>query len=119
MFPLLGATHRLLLLHMDKRFIWNNETKKRINELEIGYNITPGLHINEAFRYRVEKCMNTTYGELTQPFIKATLSKNNTSVLSLITFNVTTAENPKKIKVLRCVIYAIIKGYVCIDFLDS
>ena len=75
MFPLLGATHRLLLLHMDKRFIWNNETKKRINELEIGYNITPGLHINEAFRYRVEKCMNTTYGELTQPFIKATLSK--------------------------------------------
>ena len=61
-------------------------SKKRINELEIGYNINPGFHINKAFRYQVEKCMNTTYGELTQPFIKATLSKNNTSVLTLIMF---------------------------------
>ena len=30
--------------------------------------------------------MYTTFGEITQPFIKSTLEKNNTSVLALIMF---------------------------------
>ena len=41
----------------------------------------PGLNVNRAFRAKVEKCMYTTFGEITQPFIKATLAKNNTSLL--------------------------------------
>ena len=40
--------------------------------------------------------MYTTFGEITQPFIKATLSKNNTSVLALIMFYETRADNPGK-----------------------
>ena len=60
--------------------------------------------------------MNTTCGELTQPFIKSTLSKNNTRVLALIIFHETRAENHEKdFRVLSCVIYTIIKNYVCID----
>ena len=62
--------------------------------------------------------MYTTFGEITQPFIKSTLSKNNTSVLALIMIYETRADNPKKyFRVLSCVIYTIIKNYVCIDYL--
>ena len=96
MLSLLGANYRLPLFHMAKRFIWLNETKKRINEFTIGYMINPGLNVNKAFREQVEKCMYTTFGEITQPFIKATLSKNNTSVLALIMFYETRADNPGK-----------------------
>ena len=53
--------------------------------------------------------MNTTIGEITQPFIKATLSNCYE----------TRAENPKiAYGVLRCVIYTIIKNYVCIEYID-
>ena len=72
---LLGIDHCLPLLHMAKRFIWIEETGKRINDLDIGYMINPSFHVNKAFRDQVEKSMNTTFGELTQPFTKATLSK--------------------------------------------
>ena len=62
--------------------------------------------------------MYATFGEITQPFIKATLTKKNTSVLSLIIFYETRADNPKKyFIVLVCVIYTIIKNYVYIDYL--
>ena len=47
---LLGANHRLPLLHMDKRFIWLNETKQRINKFTIGYMINPGLNVNKDFK---------------------------------------------------------------------
>ena len=40
--------------------------------------------------------MYTTFGEITQPLIKAKLLKNNTSVLSLIIFYWERADNPKK-----------------------
>ena len=103
---------------MDKRFICLVETGEIINDFEIGYMINPSFHVNEAFRYQVEKCMNTTFGKFTQPFIKATLSKNNTSMLSLIMFHETRGGNSKKyFSVLSCVIYTIIKNYVCIDYL--
>ena len=31
--------------------------------------INPGLNVNKASREQVEKCMFTTFGEITQPFI--------------------------------------------------
>ena len=73
MFPLLGANHRLLLLNMKKRFIWIKETGERIDEFDFGYIINPNLHVNKSFIDQVEKCMNTTFGALTQNFIKTTL----------------------------------------------
>ena len=44
-----------------------------MNKFEIGYMINPDFHVNTAFRYQVEKCMVTTFGALTQPFIKTKL----------------------------------------------
>ena len=73
--PFLEANNCLLLLYMAKIFIWLEETGERMSEFEIGYMINPSLHVNKAFRYQVEKCQKTTFGALTQPFIKTTLSK--------------------------------------------
>ena len=82
--------------------------------------INPGLNVNKAFREKVEKHMYTTFGQITQAFIKATLSKNYTSVLSLIIFYGTRAENSKKyFRAFSCVIDTMIKNYVCIDYLVS
>ena len=62
--------------------------------------------------------MFTTFGENTQPFIKATLQNNIASALALILFYETRADSPKKdIRFLSCGIYTIIKNYVCIDYL--
>ena len=55
---------------MDKRFILLEETGELINEFELGYMIKSSLRAITAFREKVGKCMNTTFGELTQPFIK-------------------------------------------------
>ena len=46
---LLGANHRLPLFNMDKRFIWLNEIKQRINEFTVGYMINTGLNVNKYF----------------------------------------------------------------------
>ena len=62
--------------------------------------------------------MNNTFSEITQPFIKTTLSKNNTSVLALIIVYETRGGNPKKyFRVLICFVYSIIKNCVCFDYL--
>ena len=62
--------------------------------------------------------MYTTFGEITQPFIEVKLEKNNTSVLALIFFYETTADNTKKaFRVFSCGIYTIIENYVCINYL--
>ena len=58
--------------------------------------INQGLNVNKNFKEQVGKCMNTTIGEITQPFIKATFAKKNTSVLALIMFYETRGDNPKK-----------------------
>ena len=59
-----------------------------------------------------------TFGEITQPFIKNTLSKKNTRVLALIMFYETIGDNPKKyFRLLSCVIYTIIKNYVFIYYI--
>ena len=73
MLSLLGANHRLPLFHMDKSFIWVNETRQRINEFTIGYMINTNLNIKKAFREQVDKCMKTTFGPIIQPHIRATL----------------------------------------------
>ena len=74
--------------------------------------INPGLNVNKDSRETVEKCMYTTFSEITKTFIKATSAENNASVLAL------RADNTKKyFRVSSCVIYTIIKNYVCIDYL--
>ena len=65
MLSLLGANHRLPLLHMAKRFIWLEEIKERINEFSIGYMMSSKLNINKPFREQVHKCMNNTFGKKT------------------------------------------------------
>ena len=72
MLPLLGGNHRLPLLHMAKRFIWINEENKCNNEFTVGYMINPGLNAKKNSREQGKKCMFTTFGEITQPFIKPT-----------------------------------------------
>ena len=84
MLSLLGENHRLPLFHTNKRFIWLNEKKKRINEFTIGYMNNLGLYVNNAFREQVEKCMHTTFVEITQPFIKATLAKREYKCVGII-----------------------------------
>ena len=60
--------------------------------------------------------MFTTFGAITQPFIKIHIVKNKTRLLASILFYETRAKNIAY-RVLSCVIYTIIKNYVCIDYL--
>ena len=90
--------------------------QKLIKEFKIRYIINPNSNINRAFREQVEKCMKTTFGAITQPFIRATLLKNKTRMLALLMFYETRAENISY-RVLSCIIYTIIKNCVCIDYL--
>ena len=53
MLSLLEVNPRLPSFHMDKRFIWINETKKRINVFTIGYMINLGLNFNKASKEQV------------------------------------------------------------------
>ena len=78
--------------------------------------INSGLDVNKSFREKVEKYMNTKFFAITKPFIKATLLKKKGKFLSLVMFYDTRAENIAY-RVLSCVIYKIIKNYVCIDYL--
>ena len=109
MLSLLGENHRLSLFYMDIRSIWINKTKQRINKFRIGYIINKKLNIKKAFREQVSKCIKTTFDAITQPFIRATFSKNKTRVLALLMFYETRAKNISN-KLLSCVIYTIIKN---------
>ena len=61
--------------------------------------------------------METIFGAITQSHIRNILSKNITRVLALLMFY-KTRNNPEKVsKVLSCVIYTIIRNYVCNDYL--
>ena len=57
MLSLLGVNHPLPLFHMAKRFIWINETKKRINYFTIGYMINPCFNVYKDFREQVKTFM--------------------------------------------------------------
>ena len=63
---LLVNNHRLPLSHIDKSYIWLEETNKRINELSIGYMMNPNLSINKSFKEKVKIFMKTTLGAITQ-----------------------------------------------------
>ena len=81
--------------------------------------INPTLNNNKEFKYQVTKCMRNTFGAITQPHISKSLAKNNTRVLALLMFY-ETINNPHKVfKLLSCVIYTIIRNYLCIGYLDS
>ena len=76
------------------------------------------MNDNKPFIEQVEKYTFTTFGEITQLFIEAAFKKNP-SVLSLTMFYEIIVDNPKKaFRVLSCVIYIIIKHYLCIDYLS-
>ena len=47
---LLRNNHRLPLSHMDRSYIWIEETNHRINEFSIGYMMNPNLSTNKVFR---------------------------------------------------------------------
>ena len=80
--------------------------------------IHPNLNINKSFIEQVDKCMNNTLFPIAQPHIRATLAKNKTRLLALLMFYYKRASNPNKsFRVLGCVIYTMIKNYVCIDYL--
>ena len=81
--------------------------QKRINEFKISYMINPNFNINKPFREKVEKCMKTTFGIITQPFIRSILQKKKTRVLALLMFYETRPENIAY-RVLSCIIYNII-----------
>ena len=61
--------------------------------------------------------MKTTFGAITQPFIRVTLLKYKTRVLALLIFYETRAENIAY-RVLSCVIYTIINNYFCTDYIS-
>ena len=81
--------------------------------------VNPTLRVNKAFKEQVEKCMNDTFGTLAQTFIRNTIKKKNTCVLTLVMFCETRHKNATKyFRVLSCVIYTIIENYLCIYYLD-
>ena len=59
--------------------------------------------------------MKTTYGAITQPFIRATMLKKARVLASLIFYE--TRAKKFSYGVLSCVIYKRIKTYFCIDYL--
>ena len=61
--------------------------------------------------------MNTTFGPITNPHIRATSEKKKTRVLELLIFYETRKNTKKYFKVLSCVIYTIICKYICINYL--
>ena len=60
--------------------------KERIIEFSIGYMINPTLNIKKPFKWKVTKCMKTTFGAITQPNSSKILAKNTTRVLALLMF---------------------------------
>ena len=63
--------------------------------------------------------MKTIFVAITQPHTDKRLEKKNTRVLALLIFY-ETRKNPEKFfEVLSCVIYEIIRNYICIDYLAS
>ena len=112
--------HRLPLSNMAKSYIWLEEKNQRINEFSIGYMMNPNLSMNKAFKEQVKLCMKNTFSTSTMTHISKILLKPNTRVLALVML----FDNGKKFakrmfRVLSCVIYIIIRNYVCIYYLGS
>ena len=82
----LRTNHCLPLSHMDKSYIWPEETNQRINEFSIGYMMNPNLYKNKVFREQVRVCLKTTFGTSTNTHIGKKSLKDNTRVLALVMF---------------------------------
>ena len=79
----------------------------------------PTLSFNKAFKQKATKFTKTTFCAIPQTYISKILSKHITEVLALLILY-KTAKNPKRVfKLLSCVIFTIIRNYVCIDYLAS
>ena len=71
---------------MSKRYIWLEETNKRINEFSIGYIMSPNLNMNKVFRYQVNVCMKTTLSTSTMTPISKMFLKPSIIVIALVMF---------------------------------
>ena len=60
------------------------------------YMINSTFHVNKFFTEKLEKCMNDTFGTITQTFIKNNMEKNNNRVLELVIFYETRHKNVTK-----------------------
>ena len=83
---LLGTNRRFPLSHMDRSYIWIEETNQRINEFPIGCMMNPNFSTNKVFREQVKLCMKTTFSTSTMTHIRKILLKPNTRVLLLVMF---------------------------------
>ena len=81
---LLGTNNSMSLSHMDRSYIWLEETNQRINEFSIGYTMNPNLHKNKVFREQVKLCPKNTLGTSTNTHIVKIILKDNTRVLALV-----------------------------------
>ena len=91
---LLETNHSLPLSHMDKGYIWIEETNQRFHEFSIGYTMNPDSNMNKLFREQVKVCMKTTFLKSAMTHINKILLKPNTRMLALVMF----FENRKKCK---------------------
>ena len=71
---------------MARSFLYPNKTNEHINDFEIGYMTNAPFHINKDFKDQVEKYVNNTFGNVTEPFIQNVTTKNDTRNLSLLMF---------------------------------
>ena len=82
--------------------------------------MNPNLYRNKSFKEKVKACFRNTFGPDTNSHINTILTKKNTRVFALVIFYEHVNINSKKMfKVLSCVIYKIMKKYVCIDYLGT
>ena len=83
---LLGTKHYLPLSHMDKSYIWLEETNQRINDFSIGYMKNPNFIIDKYFKAQVKIYVKNTFGTMAQQHISKILSKTNTKCYHYLCF---------------------------------
>ena len=74
--PLLGVNCCLNLLHISDKKNYPHNKEERIYEFAIRYMVNPTLYVNKAFKEKVQKCINYTFGTITQPFTKNVMKTN-------------------------------------------
>ena len=76
MLYLLGENHHLPLFHMAKHLFWINETKNLRKSLKLDIWLIQNW-ILKSIQITSDFYMKTTYGAITQPFIRATMLKKH------------------------------------------
>ena len=46
--------------------------------------VNPKFHVKKDFKEQFEKCIDDTFGTITQPFIRKTMKNKNNFILSLV-----------------------------------